>query len=51
MFKTPRQLREEIRALVKQYYDVALAPQSFVGGESNVPVSGKVLDSIRTRTF
>jgi len=43
--KTPSQLREEVRALVKQYYDVALVPQAFVPGESIVPVSGKVLDS------
>ena len=45
MFKTPRQLRDEIGALVGQYYDVALAPQSFAPGESQVPVSGKVFDS------
>jgi CDP-6-deoxy-D-xylo-4-hexulose-3-dehydrase len=45
MFKTPRQLRDEIGALVRQYYDVALAPQSFAPGESQVPVSGKVFDS------
>ena len=45
MFKTPHQLRDEIGALVRQYYDVALAPQSFVPGESQVPVSGKVFDS------
>jgi CDP-6-deoxy-D-xylo-4-hexulose-3-dehydrase len=46
---TPRNtadvLREEIRALVRQYYDVALTPQAFVAGHSNVPVSGKVFDS------
>jgi CDP-4-dehydro-6-deoxyglucose reductase, E1 len=45
MFKTPHQLRDEIGALVRQYYDVALAPQSFAPGESQVPVSGKVFDS------
>ena len=45
MFKTPRQLRDEIGILVKQYHDVAFAHPSFVPGESNVPVSGKVLDS------
>ena len=45
MFKTPRQLRDEIGTLVRQYYDVALAPQSFAPGESQVPVSGKVFDS------
>ena len=43
--KTASQLREEIRAIVKQYYDVALAPQAFVPGQSAVPVSGKVFDS------
>jgi CDP-4-dehydro-6-deoxyglucose reductase, E1 len=45
MNKTSRQLRDEICALVKQYYDVALAPQPFVPGQSNVAVSGKVFDS------
>jgi CDP-4-dehydro-6-deoxyglucose reductase, E1 len=43
--KTARQLREEIRASVKQYHEVALAPQAFVPGQSSVPVSGKVFDS------
>src|SRR5580692_1434401 len=43
--KTADQLREELRALVRQYCDVALAPQAFVPGQSSVPVSGKVLDS------
>ncbi len=45
MLKTSGQLRDEIRDLVKQYYDVALAPQPFMPGESQVPVSGKVFDS------
>jgi len=43
--KTASQLREEIRTMVKQYYDVALAPRAFAPGQSSVPVSGKVLDS------
>ena len=42
---TASQLREEIRKIVKRYYDVALAPAAFVPGESSVPVSGKVFDS------
>jgi len=45
MTKTAGQLRDEVRAIVKQYYDVALAPPSFVPGQSAVPVSGKVFDS------
>src|SRR5271163_1942673 len=45
MSKTARQLRDEISALVKQYADVALAPQPFSPGQSAIPVSGKVLDS------
>lgn len=45
MLKTPRQLREEIGTLVRQYYDAALTPQAFAPGESHVPVSGKVFDS------
>ena len=43
--KTAGQLRDEIRALVGQYFDVALAPQPFVAGLGSVPVSGKVFDS------
>jgi len=43
--KTAGQLRDEVRALVKQYCDVALTPKAYVPGESSVPVSGKVLDS------
>lgn len=43
--KTAAQLRDEICATVKEYYDVALAPQRFVAGQSSVPVSGKVFDS------
>ena len=45
MFKTPQQLRREIAALVKEYSEVTLTPQSFKPGESAVLVSGKVLDS------
>src|SRR6202162_4340038 len=45
MSKTASQLRDEIRAIVKEYYDVALAPQAFVPGQGNVPVSGRVFDS------
>jgi CDP-6-deoxy-D-xylo-4-hexulose-3-dehydrase len=43
--KTAAQLREEIHSLVKQYHDLALAPDAFVAGESGIPVSGKVFDS------
>src|SRR6266404_8591387 len=43
--KTAGQLRDEVRAIVKQYYDVALATPAFVPGQSSVPVSGKVFDS------
>ena len=45
MFKSPQQLRAEIAGLVKEYFEVALAPQPFKPGESSVPVSGKVIDS------
>ena len=45
MLTTPRQLREEIGALVRQYYDAAFTPQAFAPGECQVPVSGKVFDS------
>jgi CDP-4-dehydro-6-deoxyglucose reductase, E1 len=45
MSKPASQLREEIRVIVKEYYEVALAPQAFVPGQNSVPVSGKVFDS------
>ena len=45
MRKTPNQLREEIAALVREYYDAAFVPQSFSPGQSSVPVSGKVFDA------
>lgn len=40
---TPELLRHEIGKLVEQYAEVALAPKSFVAGESVVPPSGKVI--------
>ena len=40
---TPEQLRASIGALVQQYADLALAPKPFEGGQSVVPVSGKVI--------
>jgi CDP-6-deoxy-D-xylo-4-hexulose-3-dehydrase len=43
--KTAGQLRDEVKALVKEYYEVAFAPTAFNPGESSVPVSGKVFDS------
>src|SRR5580658_2990782 len=43
--KTANQLREEVRALIRQYYAVALTPPVFVPGQSSIPVSGKVFDS------
>ena len=45
MGKSPRQLRDEIAALVRQYYQAALAPPPFLPCESAVPVSGKVFDA------
>jgi CDP-6-deoxy-D-xylo-4-hexulose-3-dehydrase len=41
--RTPDRIRQEIAALVKQYADIVHAPQPFVGGETPVPVSGKVI--------
>jgi CDP-4-dehydro-6-deoxyglucose reductase, E1 len=43
--RTPDQLREEVRASVKRYYDVAMSQKEFEPGQSPVPVSGKVFDS------
>lgn len=45
MSMTASQLRDEISLLVKQYYEVALAPHAFLPGQSTVPVSGKVFDA------
>ena len=45
MSKTAAQLRDEISLLVKQYYEVALAPRPFIPGQSTVPVSGRVFDA------
>jgi CDP-4-dehydro-6-deoxyglucose reductase, E1 len=45
MSKTTSQIRDEIRALVREYHEVAFTPTDFLPGQSPVPVSGKVLDS------
>src|SRR5215471_5224341 len=45
MSKPAQQFRDEISALVRQYYEAALAPEPFVAGQSSVPVSGKVFDA------
>lgn len=37
------QLRSQISDLVQQYAEIAYVPKPFVGGESPVPVSGKVI--------
>jgi CDP-4-dehydro-6-deoxyglucose reductase, E1 len=38
-------LRAQILGLVREYHDEAFAPQPFVGGESPVPVAGRVFDA------
>jgi CDP-6-deoxy-D-xylo-4-hexulose-3-dehydrase len=45
MSKSTSQIRDEIRALVREYHEVAFTPTDFLPGQSPVPVSGKVLDS------
>ncbi len=42
---TPDEIRREISGLVEQFADIVFAPQTFVLGESSVPVSGKVIGS------
>lgn len=42
---TQAQIRQEISALVERYAELQYAPQAFVGGESVIPPSGKVLDA------
>ncbi len=39
------ELREQIKGLVAEYYDVAFPKREFVPGTSTVPVSGKVFDA------
>jgi CDP-4-dehydro-6-deoxyglucose reductase, E1 len=45
MSKSASQLRDAIRSMVKEYFDVALAAKPFAAGEGSIPVSGKVFDS------
>lgn len=40
---TPETLRQEISKLVEQYANAAMAPKTFVPGESVIPPSGKVI--------
>ena len=40
---TPDDLRQQIRQLVGQYAEAAMAPKPFVPGESVIPPSGKVI--------
>ncbi len=47
--ENPMSLREEILRLVEQYCAEAYPPRSFVGGESPVPVSGRVFDGAEMR--
>lgn len=41
--KNPEVIRREIAELVQQYSDIVHAPRAFVPGQSQVPVSGKVI--------
>ncbi len=41
--KSPEAIRREISVLVDQYAEIAYAPQTFVPGQTSVPVSGKVI--------
>lgn len=41
--KTPDSIRLEISKLVNEYAELVYTPQSFVPGETSVPVSGKVI--------
>ena len=42
-----QELRDEILKLTREYYEVAFPEKPFVGGISQVPVSGKVFDARR----
>jgi CDP-6-deoxy-D-xylo-4-hexulose-3-dehydrase len=43
--RDPAALREQIRELVAEYHTAAFPARDFVGGETPVPVSGKVFDA------
>lgn len=40
---TPENLRQEISRLVEQYANITLSPNPFIGGETVIPPSGKLL--------
>jgi CDP-6-deoxy-D-xylo-4-hexulose-3-dehydrase len=42
--QTPGEIRDEMRALAKKYFEATHRSKSFVPGDDVVPVSGKVLD-------
>lgn len=42
---TTEAIREQIASLVQQYADIQYAEKTFVGGETVIPPSGKVLDA------
>jgi CDP-4-dehydro-6-deoxyglucose reductase, E1 len=44
--KRSEQLRQEILNLVAAFYDEAFAPEEFIPGQTPVPVSGRVFDSV-----
>jgi CDP-6-deoxy-D-xylo-4-hexulose-3-dehydrase len=45
MTRDEKELREEIIKLTREYYEVAFPEKTFLGGISQVPVSGKVFDA------
>jgi CDP-6-deoxy-D-xylo-4-hexulose-3-dehydrase len=45
MTRDEKELREEIIQLTREYFDVAFPEKPFLGGISQVPVSGKVFDA------
>jgi CDP-6-deoxy-D-xylo-4-hexulose-3-dehydrase len=45
MGDSSQQLREQILQLAERYFEEKFKAQPFVPGQSNVPVSGKVLDA------
>ena len=45
------ELREQILQLAERYFKQKFSPQTFVAGESSVPVAGKVLDAADLRNL
>lgn len=46
MSGNPKELRDQIRSLVREYHAAAFTTQPFIAGKTPVPVSGRVFDEV-----